>query len=552
MKRLIIISNRLPITAEKNGNDITINKSVGGLATGMSSLSKEYNCIWIGFSGIPSEQFSNTEEEDKFNNNVINNFDAYPVSLTKNDVENYYEGFSNKTIWPLFHYFPMFTEYVQKNWNSYKKVNLKFFEVLVKIIKQDDTIWIHDYQLMLLPNIIREKFPDTKIGFFLHIPFPVYEIFRLLPWKKEILSGITGSDLIGFHSYSYKNNFQDCLQRILGYSTNSGYVKIKQRVLKIESFPMGIDFNKYSVFNTPELNVEIKKLKKSFGTKKLIISIDRLDYTKGISQRLKAIDYFFKKHPEFLEKVVIIMVTVPSRTQVSEYIELKRNVDELIGGINGKYRTIEWTPIIYFYRSLEFNVLRALYYVSHVALITPLRDGMNLVAKEFIASRKNMDGVIILSEMAGVAEELGEAILVNPNDRIEMANAIVRALTMPINEQRERISSMYARIKINDVFKWAENFINELKNVILKKEEIKTIPFVKEIESHLILNYQKSNKRIMLIDYDGTLIPFNDVPNDAVPDDELIRIISSIIEDERNDLIIISGREKAFHEKHFG
>ncbi len=551
MKRIILVSNRLPVTIEKEGNSFKITPSSGGLATGLSSVSKNYQCLWLGFPGIVSGDMTDQEKKE-IEQSLLEKHNCYPVHLDYQEIKNYYNGFSNKTIWPLFHYFQYYTNYENKTWEYYKEVNQKFYEELIKIITQDDIVWIHDYQLMLLPELLKNKFPSIRVGFFLHIPFPSYEIFRQLPWDREILEGILGADFIGFHTFSYVRHFLSSVQQVLGYENTFGQINTGSRIIKVDAIPMGIDYNKFAR-SSADGNVkrEQRIIQKDLRKQKVILSVDRLDYTKGLIERLEAIDLFFTNYPDYIGKVTLIMVAVPSRTKIDSYHSLKNRVDETIGRINGKFSRIGWTPIKYMYRSINFQTLSALYSLADVTLVTPIRDGMNLVAKEYIASITNKKGVLILSEMAGVSEELGEAIIVNPNNKDEIAAALDSALQMPPNEQANRIKSMQERLKRNDIFKWASLFIEKLEATKAIEEKFGSKILTDENKQTILLSYKQSKKRVFILDYDGTLTGFKNKIEDAKPDNELYQLLSNLCKDTRNSVVIISGRTRDNLDKFF-
>ena len=551
MKRLLIVSNRLPITVTKvkKENKLKFHSSVGGLSTGLSSFYKSYNALWIGWPGIALEK-TNKDERNKINKELSTE-GCVPVFLNQYDIENYYHGFCNKTVWPLFHYFPSYVVNSKTLWNAYYKTNRKFCESVVKIANNDDTIWIHDYQLMLLPSMLRKELPNANIGFFLHIPFPSFEVFRMLPWRREILEGLIGADLIGFHTYDYVRYFLESVRRILGFEDNLGQINAYDHITKADTFPMGIDFERFSVL-TSSVEEEIKNIYRQNAEKKIILSVDRLDYTKGILERLEAFDEFLDKNPKYIEKVVLIIVVVPSRTNIEQYKTLKKQIDELIGKINGKRSTLNWTPIRYLYRSLPFKRLSALYNVADIALVTPLRDGMNLIAKEFVATKRDGKGVLILSEMAGASKEMGEAIIINPNDREEIVTAIEKAINMPEHEQIERNSIMRNRLKRYNITKWAQDFTDELMQVKKTQQRFLMKKMTPEIENKIIEAYLNSNKRILLLDYDGTLVNFSNKPEEAKPDEKLIDILDGLCKDEKNDVTIISGRDRTTLDDWFG
>lgn len=551
MSKLLIISNRLPVNIERRKGEFNFKKSVGGLATGLSSFYRSYDSIWIGWPGIEIEKIEQKEEEIK--KRLLSEFQCYPVFLPKKDFENYYSGFCNNTIWPLFHYFLQHTVYNQNYWNSYQRLNERFCEVVLDIAKDGDVIWVHDYQLMLLPKLLREKLPEASIGFFLHIPFPSYELFRMLPWRKEILEGITGSDLVGFHTYDYALNFLKSSQRLFGYEPNMGQIIANERIIKVDTFPMGIEFDRYYYSQEdPKVQSEIEKFKKDLGNYEVILSIDRLDYSKGILERLEAFNRFLEKNQEYKEKVVCILVAVPSRTQVAQYKKLKSKIEELIGKINGKHGTIGWTPIHYLFKSFSFSALAALYNFASVCLVTPLRDGMNLIAKEYISSKMDGNGVLILSEMTGAAKEMGEALIVNPNNIEEMADALKTALIMPLEERIKRTRMMQRQMKRYNVVRWAEDFVLKLKSIKDLQEEM-NMRLLKETEAlKLKDHFSRSKKRLLFLDYDGTLIKFFNKPEDAEPNDDLLLLLKVLSQNPKNEVVLISGRDKEALTNWFG
>ncbi len=545
---LIIVSNRLPVNISIKNDKVILQESIGGLVTGLKSLRIE-KYTWIGWPGISIEATKNKINEIK-EKLVENNY--VPVFLTKREVMNYYYGYCNRTLWPLFHYFPQYTIFKKNFWKYYKKVNEKFLNVLEEFLDENNFIWIHDYHLMLLPKMIRKKYNDASIGFFLHIPFPSYEIFRQIPERKELLEGILGSDLIGFHTYDYVIHFLNSVRRILGYEHEFGHIYLEDRVIKVDSFPMGIDFERFeSVHNDIKIKREINRLKKRLGRKKIILSIDRLDYTKGIVQKIKAYEIFLRENPKFKEKILLLLVVAPSRTKIKEYKNLKREIDRLVGEINGKYGTMNWIPIHYIYKSLSINTITSLYKLSDIALITPLRDGMNLISKEYIASRHKNDGVLILSEMAGSSKELTEALIVNPNNEEEIAAAIRIAAEMNKTEQKNRMKIMRERIKRYDIKVWFKDFMEKFNEIKKLQKKLSTRFLTKEIKKKIIEEYKKCSSRLFLLDYDGTLIPFKENPNECYPDMELLEILGKLSNDERNDVVIISGRNRKNMEEFF-
>ncbi len=551
MGRLLVIANRLQFSITKRAGEFHFRPSPGGLATGLSSLPETYERLWIGWPGITSEKLTDNDKEQIRQKLTAEN--CHPIFLSQKQIDDYYLGFCNETIWPLFHYFPVRTVYENRFWQTYKQVNQSFCDEVTKIAKSGDYIWVHDYQLMLLPRLLRERLSDLQIGFFLHIPWPSFELFRLLPWREEILEGLLGADLIGFHTYDYARHFLSGVCRIVGLDHTLGKVTHGNRVIQIDAFPMGIDYEKYSqAIRNAGVKKEVNKILQKLGDRKIIISIDRLDYTKGIIQRLEAFDLFLSKNPEYKGKVTLIMVAVPSRTSVEDYKTLRSNLEHLVGRVNGEHGAIGWVPVWYLYRFLPFKRLVALYNVADVALITPLRDGMNLIAKEFIATKADGKGVLIISEMTGAASELGEALIVNANNKEAIVTAIKEAFEMPTDEQIERNKMMQERLRRYDVSRWTSDFINALSEVKKTQQELSVRKLSEAIRQKLISDYTKSQKRLFLLDYDGTLVGFRDRPEKAGPDSEIMRLLESLSNNPKNTIIIISGRPKAILAKWLG
>jgi trehalose 6-phosphate synthase/phosphatase len=548
--RLVIVSNRLPYTISERDGTLFFEKSAGGLATGLGSYLEQLgktakNCdyLWIGWPGMEVAE----EKKANLTRISVEKHRCRPVYISEKQMEEFYEGFCNKTIWPLFHYFPLLTVYDEKYWNRYKEINQVFCDALMEVISPDDVIWIHDYHLMLLPGLIRERMPSAKIGFFLHIPFPTFEVYRLLPrtWRKDILEGLLGADLIGFHTQDYTQYFLRCVMRILGLDHSIGKIYNTDRTVRADTFPMGIEYKKFSgAAREPGTIKEKENLRKAFGNRKVILSIDRLDYSKGITNRLAGYEKFLEDNPAWHKKAVLCLNLVPSRTGVEHYQQMKRQIDEYIGRINGTFGSPDWTPISYSYSALSFESLSALYCISDVALVTPLRDGMNLVAKEYIASREKEKGVLILSEMAGAAKELGEAIIINPNHKEEIASAIKEALEMPTEEQIRRNRAMQERLQRYDVIRWAEDFLSELSLTKEEQRKFESNLLAENAKQAQIEEYNKASRRLLLLDYDGVLAPFSSDPQQAKPSEEVITVLKKLSSDIRNNVVIISGRDR--------
>ncbi len=542
MSRLIIVSNRLPITVDRKEGQLHYHPSAGGLATGLSSLDADIQRIWIGW---PGQAIEDRWQQDAIRRNLERD-GMVPVFLSEEEIELYYEGFSNKVIWPHFHYFMQYTAYDEGYWEAYCRVNERFAEEVCRHLQPGDIVWVHDYQLLLLCRMIRRRVPEASIGFFLHIPFPSYEVFRILPWREELLLGMLGADQIGFHTFGYMRHFLSAAYRITGFEHHFGKLTVGSRQVNVEVFPMGIDYEKYAhpqsdLFKENRAHQILQMARR----RRLVLSIDRLDYTKGIPQRLRAWRQFLENHPSYRGKVTLVLVVVPSRSNVDQYRELKHEVDTLVGEINGTLGTFDWMPVQYFYRAMNFPELIALYQAAEVAFITPLRDGMNLIAKEFIASKEDSGrGVLILSEMAGAANELTDAILVNPQDLKGMVRALHTALEMNANEQEWRLRKMQSRLKKFTVQHWAESFVNDLIDHLERQKEHPSKFLNPDAKMELKQAWARARRRLLVLDYDGTLMPFHTDPKAVPPDEDLLQLLERLCAQPANHLVISSGRDR--------
>lgn len=550
MSKTIIVSNRLPVKLVESNGEYSFIPSEGGLATGLGSIYKQSGNVWVGWPGMEVN-----DEQDRLK--ITRDLDIQnlkPVFLSQEEINQYYEGFSNEVLWPVFHYMPTYARYQQSYWDSYLHVNKKFRDIILDIAEPGDIIWIHDYQLLLLPGLIRAVLPDITIGFFQHIPFPSYELFRLIPWRVEILEGILGADLIGFHTFDDARHMVQSSRRLVtSVISSSNEISFNNRSIIADSFPMGIDSRKfYDLVETDAVKENLHTLNKTLRDNKIIVSIDRLDYSKGILQRLQAYELFFQQNPDYIGNLVLYMIVVPSRDNVQQYRELRDEIDKFVGSINARYRTLEWQPVVYFYRSFSIEELSALYAKAHICLVTPMRDGMNLVCKEFVASRHNNDGVLILSEMAGASKELIDALIVNPNDITAIANAISEALKMPLHEQGRRMRMMKDIVMKFNISHWVKLFMNRLTEV----KQMQQSMYAKRINSSTRYNIKKqyatTKNRIIFLDYDGTLVGFKSNIELAAPDEELNQLLKQLSSDPANKLVLVSGRAPSFLEKWFG
>jgi trehalose 6-phosphate synthase/phosphatase len=553
-QKFIIVSNRLPVSVSKVDGKLVYKPSSGGLATAMSSLGGNADeRLWIGWPGISSDELSRAEKASI--TRKLRSYNCIPVFLSQDQVKNFYEGYANDTIWPLFHYFLSYAQYDYDYWRTYKSVNALFGKTIARHAQPDATIWVHDYHLMLLPKMIRESLPKSSIGFFMHIPFPSFEIFRLSPDRKQILEGLLGSDLVGFHTYDYARHFMSSVLRTLGHESHHGVIDLKGRSVTVDAFPIGIDYQKFTAaLDDPATKKEIEILDNHYKDQRIILSVDRLDYSKGIPHRLRAFEAFLEQNPAYHKKVSLVIIAVPSRTEVQTYKDLRDQIEQTVSRINGTYATVDWTPISYQFKNIPFAQLVALYQRADIALLTPLRDGMNLVAKEYVACKQKTNGVLILSELTGAADELQEATRINPNDSESIVEALKTALKMPVTDQRRRMRAMQRRISQYTVQRWASDFMEQLaysrhmqdgnSDKVLAEEDIEAIAF----------DWQQAKQRAVFLDYDGTLMNFvsSPDPKKVAPSKQLVELLTKIAAKPHTELCIISGRTREALESWFG
>jgi trehalose 6-phosphate synthase/phosphatase len=546
--KTIIVSNRLPVKITEENGEYILSPSEGGLATGLGSVYQTNGNIWVGWPGIEIPEHRQVEVTEK-----LVKLNLIPVFLSNEEISLYYEGFSNEVLWPVFHYLVTYANFEQNYWDYYKIVNEKFKAVTLNHLHSGDTIWIHDYQLLLLPCLIRAEQPEVTIGFFQHIPFPSFEIFRLIPWREQLIAGMLGADLLGFHTFDDARHFLSAASRLLPCNLSDNILTYKNRQIVVEAFPMGIDAEKFeSLTRNEKVAKYTTSFKSSLKNIKTILTIDRLDYSKGILQRLQAFELLLQLHPEYIGKLALYMIVVPSRDTVPKYKELKDQIDQLVGNINAHFRTINWVPVHYFYRSFSVEFLSAIYSAADICLVTPMRDGMNLVSKEYVASRTNSDGVLILSEMAGASKELNDALIVNPNNIGDIMQAIVQAIDMSPEDQQLRMSSMRAIVHKFNIHLWVKNFMEKLKEVKAMQESLQTKHAVASVRAQIAEDYRKSKDRYIFLDYDGTLVGFKGDIDKAAPDEELYSILNKLTLDPANRVILISGRSYQTLEQWFG
>lgn len=557
--RLVIVSNRLPFTVSPSDQGLEFRPSSGGVSTGLWSYlergttesGQKLDFVWVGWPGASVT----TEQEQAVRDHAAQEYKAVPVFLAQEHMDRFYDGFCNKTLWPLFHYFSTLTHYEEENWLEFKQVNRVFADTLLEMLQPDDLLWVHDYHLMLVPQMVRERFPDMPIGFFLHIPFPSFEVFRLLPraWRVELIEGLLGSSLIGFHTHDYTRDFLTSVLRTVGHEHQLGTLTLQDHAVKVDTFPMGVDFDRFArAAASPETETRVAELRRNCQGQKVIFSVDRLDYTKGLINRLEGYDMFLKRNPQWHGKVVFVISVAPSRIGVDSYQEMKQELERKVGQIVGAYGTVEWTPLVYQFRHLGFDEIVALYRFCDVALITPLRDGMNLVAKEFVASRPDQTGVLVISEMAGAAKEMGEALIINPVHSGDFAQALEQALEMPVEEQVRRNRLLQDRLRRYNVNRWAEEFVQGLLATDRTEAARRARALVGNAYASLIREHRIAKQCALLLDYDGTLVPFVKDPKMAHPDPELLELLTTLASLSGNKVAIVSGRPRRDLEAWFG
>lgn len=457
--RLLLVSNRLPITVRVRDGSLTMSPSQGGLARGLASQHLRSNGLWIGWPGVSAAEHAVVKGELA---RMCVERRIVPVALEKSEVRAFYDQISNAILWPVFHERLDRVPLRPARWDIYEHVNVRFADTIADVYTPGDTIWVHDYQLLRLPALLRERIPAARIGFFLHVPFPPPDIFNTLSPRQSLLAGMLGADLIGFHTQRYAENFRATLERQPSVGVRlDGSVSLGRRSVQIGVYPMGIDVSAFAAPATPSA-VAAATMTLRTTTQRLLLGVDRLDYSKGIPRRLLAIEELLNRFPEWRGRLRLLQVAVPTREGVGAYKKIRGEVEKLVGRINGKFATPTWTPIQYINGCVTSETLIALYRAADVMLVTPIRDGMNLVSKEFVASRIDEDGVLILSEFAGAAEELKEALLVNPYDISGFAHALNAALTMSDGERRHRMRRLRKRVIQCDVHVWADRFLSTL------------------------------------------------------------------------------------------
>ncbi len=536
MGRLILVSNRLPVILDQGADGLSARVAAGGLATGLSGPHQRSGGRWIGWPGVTSPDGTLTAEMHQ----VLAAKAMDGIGLTAEQHERYYTHISNRCLWPLFHYFPERVHFDAEDWKAYQEVNHRFAEVVLEKVQPDDLVFVQDFHLTLLPGLLRLAMPQLRIGFFLHIPFPSSEIFRIFAEREAVLDGILGADMVGFHTLAYVRHFRSAVSRLLGAETRSTEVQYHGRRIRLLAQPLGIDPEDWQG-DTGGADVEqqMKELRAAAAGRRIILGVERLDYTKGVPERLRAFGELLSQEPGLVDEIMMIQIAVPSRVEAEEYRDLKNEVDRIAGDINSRHGRPGLQALHYQYRGVPPHVLRALYRIADVCLVTPLRDGLNLVAKEFVASRSEDSGVLVLSENIGAAWELGEALRVNPYDPAAMVACLRQALAMPLAEQRARMQPMRMRVERATVHVWAENCIDAIASA-----QQGSAPPLLEPQDKLNLDQEwlAAERRTLFLDYDGTLREFTDRPEQARPTTEVLELLGALSEAPATAVWVISGR----------
>ena len=533
MKSLIIVSNRLPVTIGK-----TIEKSSGGLVYAMEGLGDSYDLKWVGWAG---GVVNDAAQQAAIADELSERFNYFPIFLSRQDADDYYTGFSNSSLWPLLHYISPYARYEERWWQTYQRINQVFADTVLDLVKEGDTIWVHDYHLLLLPSYLRQRRPDLKIGFFLHTPFPSYELFRCHPNREELLEGVLGANLIGFQTFGFLRHFRSTILRLLGLESEIDHVLHERHKTAIGVYPIGINSTKFlRELQSDKYLERYNEYKENYEGKKIVLSVERLDYTKGIPRRLDAIERYLSETDD-REEIVFIFINVPSRTSVPEYKKLLEELQGKVGYINGKYATISNVPVHFIHKSVDFSELCALYSLADVALVTPLIDGMNLVAKEYLVCQQQSDGALILSEFAGAAQELPNSFIVNPYNVHEVAQALKKALRLSPAEKQKMITPMKERVIKYDARYWADSFFQDL----TAGADSGWLPTdIREISIEAVDTLLRSKNRAFFLDYDGTISEIKRRPEDAVPDYEIEELFRRLETKKNLDVYLISGRKK--------
>jgi trehalose 6-phosphate synthase/phosphatase len=530
--RLIVASARLPVTVSRRHDAWEVATSTGGLVTALKAVAERRTFTWLGWPGtyVPEADRAEVTRE-------LARHGSAPVYIGKSDIDGFYLGFSNRQLWPLFHNLTDRSHFGLSGYKSYEKVNEMFADAICELARPGDVIWVHDYQLALVPELVRRRGAGCPIGFFLHIPFPSAETYRTLPVREEILRGMLGADLIGFHTYEYVSHFRNACLRVLGLESEPSTVRVGARRCELGVLPIGIDpVEIREMSESREARQELASLQSTYAGKKIIVGVDRLDYTKGIPQKLLAFEELLRAHPKWRQRVVLIQIAAPSRTDVDEYQQLKRQVDELVGRINGRYGSSSSMPVVYVNQSVPRARLVGLYESADIALVTPVRDGMNLVALEYVVARGERGGTLILSEFAGAAHCLPGARLVSPYHITQVAGALAESLEAGAPSDAFRHMLKFANENTSMV--WANRFLDRLEATAI--DLLPPVKLLELSEPPLVDRVDAAEQPLVLLDYDGTLRSYVVDPREAVPDERILSVLDAL--SRTATVYVVSGR----------
>ncbi|HEY4222345.1 MAG TPA: bifunctional alpha,alpha-trehalose-phosphate synthase (UDP-forming)/trehalose-phosphatase, partial [Myxococcota bacterium] len=511
-----------------------ITQSSGGVASALREVQKERGALWLGWPGdVPVDERPHVEA-------ALTEAGALPIFLTEEESHGFYERFSNGVLWPLLHCFPSRLPFdVEKDYQLYQRVNQRFADAILEHAGKDDLIWIHDYQLCLVASEVRKKRPDAAIGFFLHVPFPPTDLFRVLPWRRELLMGILAADVVGVHTHGYAEHLKAAAAELVGARVEGDRVIFAGHTSTVVTAPISVDVGHFErTAKDPAVVARAAALREEARGRKLLLGVDRLDYTKGFRPRFLAIERLLERWPELGQQIQFVQVAVPTRENVDAYADFRKEMNELVGRINAKYGTPAGMPIHFMYREVPFDELVALYSAADVMVVTPFKDGLNLVCKEYIASRVDEQGVLVLSEMAGAADELDGALIVNPYDIEEIASKLRAALAMPVEEQRVRIAGMRRYLQGADVKTWSRDFLTALESAASNRG--RDDPLADDLKRAI-----DAPALEVVLDYDGTLVPIEATPGQAVPDEGLRQLLTALADSPGTSVHVVSGRDAA-------
>jgi len=510
----------------------------------MAPLMERYEGLWLGWPGdaLPDEP----EGRARLMADWERRHGYVAVEIPARVSRAFYEGYANDTLWPLLHGLPTRAAFQPESWHAYRDANERFADAIAERLRTDDLVWAHDYQLMLVPRLVRERAPRTRLGYFLHIPFPSSDVFRILPEREEVLLGLLGADSVAFQTHGDLHNFRRALLQVLGLESQMDRVDVGDRTVHLAALPIGIDTDGWDQLMADGATAtRIAELRARHHGRRLVISVDRLDYTKGIPERLRTFRRLLQGVPEWRSRVTLVQVAVPSRERVPAYAALRREVAELVGEVNGEFGTPDWQPVVYLRRAIDKPELAALYAAADVAWVGPVRDGMNLVAKEYVACQRNGDGVLVLSEFAGAAQELGEALRINPYDQVGTADTVRRALELDPASRVERMTALHARVRRDSAAAWAERFIDRLQQATAPSRRTMHSDRPSLRPQKLRTAFDEARERLILLDYDGTLVEIARRPQDARPAAALLDQLHALAVLPATTTAVISGRSRS-------